>query len=86
MIDFAPLQSSRITQGEFAKLLKVSRVTVSGWVTNKMGVHEMRKPRVVRLLTVIDQATKDGHFPLRADVPRANRFDAIKKVLVGYLK
>lgn len=85
MIDFSPLQASRITQGEFAQLLKVSRVTVSGWMTQRMGVHEMRKPRVVRLLQVIDKATKDGKFPLQ-DVPRARRFDAIKKVLVDYLK
>lgn len=85
MIDFSPLQTSRITQGEFAQLLKVSRVTVSGWMTQRMGVHEMRKPRVVRLLQVIDKATKDGKFPLQ-DVPRARRFDAIKKVLVDYLK
>lgn len=85
MIDFSPLQVSGITQGEFAKLLKVSRVTVSGWVTQKMGVHEMRKPRVVRLLQVIAQATKDGALPLR-DVPRPNRFDAIKKALVVYLR
>ena len=85
MIDFRPLHDSRITQGEFAQLLRVSRVTVSGWMTHKMGIHEMRKPRVARLLQVIDQATKDGKFPLR-DIPRAGRSDAIKKVLVGYLK
>lgn len=85
MIDFEPLKTSGITQGEFAQLLKVSRVSVSSWITNKMGVHEMRKPRVVRLLKVIEQATADGKFPLR-DTPRAKRFDAIKKVLVSYLR
>lgn len=85
MIDFGPLKASQITQGEFARLLKVSRVTVSGWITNRMGVHEMRKPRVVRLLKVIEQAVADGHFPLR-ETPRPKRFDAIRSVLVGYLK
>lgn len=84
-MDFTPIIHAGITQGEFAKLLKVSRVTVSGWMTGKMGVHEMRKPRVQRLLDVIHKATNNGEFPLH-DIPRAGRFDAIKKVLVRYLK
>lgn len=84
-MDFTPLEASKLTQAEFAKLLRVSRVAVSGWITGKMGVHEMRKPRVVRLLKVISQATQDGKFPLR-DTPRDKRFDAIKKVLVSYLR
>lgn len=85
MIDFGPLKTSQVTQGEFAALLKVSRVTVSGWITNKMGIHEMRKPRVVRLLKVIEQAVADGRLPLR-DTPRAKRFELIKRILVSYLK
>jgi transcriptional regulator with XRE-family HTH domain len=85
MIDFAPLASSKITQGEFAALVKVSRVTVSQWIKGTMGVHEMRKPRVARLLSVLDKATKDAKLPLR-DVPREKRLDAIKAILVTYLR
>lgn len=85
MMDFAPLTASRITQGEFASLLKVSRVAVSGWVHGRIGVHPMRAPRVARLLKVIEQATLDNKLPLR-DIPRAQRLDAIKRVLVSYLR
>lgn len=85
MMDFAPLTASRITQGEFAALLKVSRVTVSQWINGTMGVHEMRKPRVQRLLQVLDKATKDEKLPLR-DTPRGERLDAIKAILVTYLR
>jgi transcriptional regulator with XRE-family HTH domain len=85
MIDFAPLTASRVTQGEFAALLKVSRVAVSQWINGTMGVHEMRRPRVQRLLKVLEQATADEKLPLR-DVPRAERLDAIKAILVTYLR
>lgn len=84
-VDFSPLTTSKLTQGELAQLLKVSRVAVNNWINGTMNVHPMRKPRVVRLLQIIDQATKDGHFPLR-DTPRSARLPAIKKVLVGYLR
>lgn len=85
MIDFTPLTTGKVAQSEFAALLKVSRVAVSGWIHGRMGVHAMRAPRVIRLLKVIDQATKDNKLPLR-DTPRAQRMDALKKVLVGYLR
>lgn len=85
MIDFTPLTTSKVTQGEFAALLRVSRVAVSGWVHGRTGVHEMRAPRVIRLLKVLDQATQDNKLPLRG-IPRAQRMDALKKVLVSYLR
>lgn len=84
-MDFTPLTAGKVTQTEFAALLKVSRVAVSGWVHGRMGVHPMRAPRVTRLLKVIDQATKDHKLPLNG-IPRAQRLDALKKVLVSYLR
>lgn len=84
-VDFSPLTASKLTQGELAHLLKVTRVAVNGWVNGTMNVHPMRKPRVIRLLQVIAQATQDGHFPLR-DTPRDKRLPAIKKVLIDYLR
>ena len=84
-IDFSPLTASKITQGELAALLQVSRVAVNGWINGGLNVHSMRKPRVERLLRVIARATADGHFPLRG-TPRDKRLPAIKKVLVSYLR
>lgn len=84
-LDFAPLRAARITQTEFAQILRVSRVSVSGWMRGAGGIHEMRLPRVARLLKVLAQATQDGHLPL-PEMPRAARLVAIKKVLVRYLK
>lgn len=84
-VNFDPLRASAITQGEFASLLKVSRVAVNGWVNGTMGVHPMRKPRVARLLKAIQAASRAGEFPL-PPMPRDKRLSAIKRVLVTYLK
>lgn len=84
-VDFSALSAGKITQGELAALLRVSRVAVNGWINGGSNMNPLRKPRVERLLRVIAQATADGHFPLR-DTPRDKRLPAIKKVLVNYLR
>ena len=52
-LDFALLRASGVTQLEFAELVKVSRVTVSNWTTGATKVHELRVPRVARLLAAV---------------------------------
>jgi transcriptional regulator with XRE-family HTH domain len=84
MIDFSPLKASGITQAEFARLCNVSRAAVHGWL-NGAGVHEMRQSRVTRLLKIISQAIQDEKLPVKG-IAKEQRDDAIKKVLVSYLR
>lgn len=84
-IDFTPLTKARITQGEFGDIIKVSRVTVSNW-TRGAGIHDQRVNQVVKLLKIIEVATREGDFPLPKGTPRTERLGAIKKVLVKRLR
>jgi hypothetical protein len=84
-LDFSPLKAGGVTQAELAALLSVSRTAVCGWVNGTLGVHEARKPKVSRLLRVIEQATSDEKLPLKG-VEKEVRIDALKKVLRSYLR
>jgi transcriptional regulator with XRE-family HTH domain len=84
-VDFRPIQEAGITQGEFASLLRVSRITVSNWVRGVGGIHEMRLPQVKKMLKALSRATRSGKLPLR-EMDRAKRLPAIKRALIEHLK
>ena len=84
-VDFTPLKAAKVTQGELASLLRVTRVAVNSWIHGTLNIHEMRKPMVVKYLNAIKEATDAGDLPISPDVQRDKRLAAIKKVLVPYL-
>jgi predicted transcriptional regulator len=69
-MDFAVIERSGLTQGEFGQLLGVSRVTVSQWVRSKMAPHRFHEAKVKELLAALELAIKNDALPIpNARVP-----------------
>ena len=85
-VDFSPLERAKVTQGEFAELLGVSRVTVSNWIHGITNIHPERVRRVARLLAVINKAAEDGALPVPPKTLRRERLGVIKMAVIPYLR
>lgn len=82
-MDFTILDRSGMTKAEFAKLMRVSRVTVYKWAKGS-NVRKSIEPRLKRALSLIGKAVKGGMLPLSDDVPREERLMKIVDVLKRY--
>lgn len=80
-IDLSPVIAADIRQGEFAKLLNISRVTVNQWFNHHHQPHTLLAPKVRNYLDLIQAGIKDGQLPLSPNVGPKDRVLQIKTVI-----
>lgn len=78
---FEIAKEARLKPHEIAKLLKVSRITVSMWFNGHSKPHRMIADKVERLLDSIASAMETGELPVPHDISRRERGHYIQKVL-----
>lgn len=80
-IPFAVIAHSGMTQGEFAQIVGVTRVTTNLWVKGKMRPNRYVAERVNKLLSSIAAAVDQGHLPLPPATPKHKRLESLKRVI-----
>lgn len=78
---FTVAKEARLQPHDMAKLLKVSRITVSMWFNGHSKPHKLLNDRVSKLLDAIREAVDVGELPVPHDVSRRERGHYIQKVL-----
>jgi DNA-binding XRE family transcriptional regulator len=63
-VDFRIVKKAEITQGEFARLVGVHRVTVNKWMSGKIKPHRLIEARVAEILGHLGEALKRRDLPL----------------------
>lgn len=83
VLDFSPVRKARLTQGEFAKLVGVSRITANTWLSPNRTVHPHRllAPMVTLQLQRLAEALVVGDLPVPGTVTRTERDGYIRRVL-----
>lgn len=84
-INLKPFHDAKLTQGEFAKLLGVSRVTVNMWVMGHHRPHKIVEGRVAKSLDLLARAVSDGSLPLSPNYRPKERIVQIKTVFAKLL-
>lgn len=84
MIDFTPFRQARLGPVDIAKLLGVSRVTVSGWLNGHAQPHHLLSTRVQGILDNVGHALEAGELPVPHDVNRRERGLYIQQVLARH--
>lgn len=82
---FQIVRDANLLPHEIARVLKVSRVTVSMWVNGHTKPHRLLAEKVAKLLDAITSAIDDGDFPVPPSVKRKEREAFIRGVLVKHL-
>lgn len=70
---FENAKAARLRPDDVAKLLKVSRVTVSLWFNGHTRPHRLLADRVERVLGAVQAAMDSGDFPVPHDITRRER-------------
>jgi len=83
---FEIVKTARLQPHELAKMLSVSRVTVSMWVNGHNKPHHLLEARVGKLLDAVKSAVESGDLPVPFDVTRRERPHYVNKTLVKHLK
>lgn len=83
---FQVAKDARLRPDDIAKLLKLSRVTVSLWFNGHTNPHHLISKRVNKLLEAIKSAMDAGDFPLPHDVGRRERGMYIHNTIAEHLK
>ena len=83
---FEIVKTARLNPHELAKMLSVSRVTVSMWVNGHNKPHQLIEARVLKLLDAVKSAVDSGDLPVPFDVTRRERPHYVNKTLVRHLK
>ena len=78
---FVTAKAARLRPDDLAKLLKVSRVTVSLWFNGHTRPHRLLADRVQKVLGAIDAAMDAGDFPVPYDIPRRERGLFVQKTV-----
>jgi len=74
-----------LTPADVAKLLKVSRVTVSLWFNGHSQPHALHANKVQKLLDAIGVAVDAGDLPIPRDASRRDRGDLVRKAVEKHL-
>ena len=82
---FEIVREAGLLPHEVAKMLKVSRVTVSMWVNGHCKPHRLLIAKVERFLDGVQRAVDVGDLPLDKTTKRKDRLGQIKVVLVKHL-
>ena len=80
-MDFTVVSKAGLTQGEFAALCGVSRVSVNLWVNGKMKPCRYVAKHVTDTLNAVEYALDQKRLPLAAKTPRKARIELILKAL-----
>lgn len=75
------LKAAKITQGEFALIVGVSRVTVNHWMNGKRAPNGVTGKQVNAMLRLIERAVERNLFPLNNGIEKTTRLTEIKKTL-----
>lgn len=70
---------------DFAKMLKISRVTASLWFNGHNKPHRLLSGRVYKLLDAVERAVESGELPAPADLSREDRSKHIIRALAKQL-
>lgn len=82
---FETAKRAGLQPNDFAKVLKVSRVTASLWLNGHNQPHRLIRPKVDKLLDAITSAVENGDFPVPKDMSRTERAGYIHGVLARHL-
>jgi DNA-binding XRE family transcriptional regulator len=85
LFDFQPVFDAQLTQGEFARLLDINRVTVNMWFKGHANPHRMMTTRVTKVLALIKRAVDSGQLPLHPDTEHKDRMVRIKTIIAKLL-
>jgi DNA-binding XRE family transcriptional regulator len=80
-MDYRLLIKAGVSQGEFGKLVGVSRQTINHWIHGTAEPHPVVRDRLEDLLKRITEAIDADVLPLQITVPRRDRVDKLRKVL-----
>ena len=83
---FQVAKDARLRPDDIAKLMKLSRVTVSLWFNGHTKPHHLIAKRVDKLLAAIKSAMDAGDLPLPHDVGRRERGMYIHNTVAAHLK
>jgi DNA-binding XRE family transcriptional regulator len=78
---FEIAKEARLQPHDLAKLLEVSRITVSMWFNGHSKPHRLLADRVEKLLDAIRQSVDAGELPVPHDVSRRERGHYIQKTV-----
>lgn len=78
---FILAREARLTPNDFAKMLRVSRVTASCWFNNRCAPHHLIRHRVERLMGAVQSAMDSGDLPVPYEIPRRERHLYVSRVL-----
>ena len=81
MIDFHNAKRAGIGPADLARLLNVSRVTISLWFNGHNQPHVLHRDRVAKTLDVIGSAVDVGLLPLPVGTRRKDREASILNAL-----
>ena len=70
-MDFSVIDRAGVTQGQFAAIIGVERVTVNTWVRAKFRPRGAMRSRVARLLDLLAEAVEAGKLPIPVPDRRA---------------
>lgn len=82
---FEIAKEAKLLPHDLAKLLKVSRITVSMWFNGHSKPHRLLTERVEKLVDAIRLAVDAGELPVPHDVSRRERGHYIQTCLKQYL-
>ena len=75
------IKEANLKPVDVAKLLNVSRVTVSLWLNGHKKPHRLLHNRVELLTKAVKAAIGNGSLPVSPDTKRADRFDKVKEAI-----
>lgn len=82
-MDFTPVRKARLSQGEFAKLCGVSRLTANTWLreTAPRQPHRLHQFAIALQLQRLSEAVAMGLLPLPGTVSRDERDEHIRTAI-----
>lgn len=83
--NFSPIRNAGLTQGEFAHLVGVSRVTVNLWCNGK-SPSKFLFEKIERVLNAITKAHDAGALPLERPKgkPKAQHLEDIRAAIASF--
>jgi transcriptional regulator with XRE-family HTH domain len=81
-LDFSLIEKAGLSQGEFADLCNVSRITVNLWVNGRMKPHRYLHAGVKQALEEVQTAIDEKRLPIPGVTTRGQRRrDAVQAAL-----
>lgn len=84
-MNFEVAKQARLRPSDIAKLLRISRITVSLWFNGHTQPHHFHSARVQRLLDAIQSAMDAGDLPVPLGVSRKDRALVIERAVKKHL-